>query len=146
MRKILAALLLAALTAIPVQAAGIDLTEPSGLTAEELQLKHDLAGLEQAFIDAETTYGVRADFLAAVAALESGWGRYPFRTNNIMGFGRKAFASKTACIDYVAAYLAEHYLSPDGKYYNGTTVEAVCVRYNGNAQWTSLVCEIMNII
>lgn len=61
------------------KAAAVDdglLTSPSGLAAEDLHLLHNLIGLEQAFIDAESEHGVRADFLAAVAALESGWGRY----------------------------------------------------------------------
>ena len=92
------------------------LTSPSGLAAEDLHLRHNLVGLEQAFIDAEAKHGVRADFLAAVAALESGWGRYQFRPNNIMGFGQMEFSSMEECIDTVAAYLAKHYLSPDGKY------------------------------
>ena len=69
------------------------LTSPSGLAAEGLHLRHNLIGLEQVFIDAEVKHGVRADFLAAVAALESGWGRYQFRPNNIMGFGQMEFSS-----------------------------------------------------
>lgn len=119
------------------------LTTPSGLSAEDLHLYHDLVGLEQAFIDAEAEYGVRADFLAAVAALESGWGRYQFRPNNIMGFGRMEFSSMEECIDTVAAYLAKHYLNPNGKYYNGETVKGVCVRYNGNPEWAEAVHQIM---
>lgn len=119
------------------------LTSPSGLAAEDLHLRHNLIGLEQVFIDAEVKHGVRADFLAAVAALESGWGRYQFRPNNIMGFGQKEFSSMEECIDTVAAYLAKHYLSPDGKYYNGETVEGVCVRYNGNPEWAEVVQQIM---
>lgn len=66
------------------------LTSPSGLAAEDLHLRHNLIGLEQVFIDAEVKHGVRADFLAAVAALESGWGRYQFRPNNIMASGKKS--------------------------------------------------------
>ena len=88
-------------------------------------------------------HGIRADFLAAVAALESGWGRYQFRRNNIMGFGQMEFSSTEECIDTVAAYLAKHYLSPDGKYYNGETVEGVCVRYNGSPEWAEVVQQIM---
>lgn len=119
------------------------LTSPSGLAAEDLHLRHNLIGLEQVFIDAEVKHGVRADFLAAVAALESGWGRYQFRPNNIMGFGQMEFSSTEDCIDTVAAYLAKHYLSPDGKYYNGETVEGVCVRYNGSPEWAESVQQIM---
>ena len=124
----------------------MDLTAPSGLTAADLQLKYDLRGLEAAFVAAEAEHGVRADFLAAVAALESGWGRYQFRQNNIMGFGQLAFASPEECIDHVAAYLAEHYLTPDGMYYNGPTVVGVCVRYNGRAAWAAAVAALMEEI
>ena len=119
------------------------LTSHSGLAAGDLHLRHNLIGLEQAFIDAEAKHGVRADFLAAVAALESGWGRHQFRPNNIMGFGQMEFSSMEECIDTVAAYLAKHYLNPDGKYYNGETVEGVCVRYNGNPEWAETVQQIM---
>lgn len=77
------------------------LTSPSGLAAGDLHLRHNLIGLEQAFIDAEAKHGVRADFLAAVAALESGWGRHQFRPNNIMGFGQMEFSSMEECIDTV---------------------------------------------
>lgn len=128
------------------KAAAVDdglLTSPSGLAAEDLHLRHNLIGLEQAFIDAEAKHGVRADFLAAVAALESEWGRYQFRPNNIMGFGQMEFSSMEECINTVAAYLAKHYLSPDGKYYNGETVEGVCVRYNGGPEWAESVQQIM---
>lgn len=119
------------------------LTSPSGLMPEDLSLQYDLVGLEQAFVDAETKYGVRADFLAAVAALESGWGRHQFQPNNIMGFGQMEFSSMEECIDTVAAYLAKHYLNPDGKYYNGETVKGVCVRYNGSSEWAETVQQIM---
>lgn len=119
------------------------LTSPSGLAAEDLHLRHNLVGLEQAFIDAEDKHGVRADFLAAVAALESGWGRYQFRPNNIMGFGQMEFSSMEECIDTVAAYLAKNYLSPDGKYYNGETVAGVCIRYNGSPERAESVQQIM---
>lgn len=123
-----------------------DLTCPSGLEADDLQLHYELKGLEQEFIDAEREHGVRADFLAAVAALESGWGRYRFEENNIMGFGGLAFRSEADCIDHVAEFLSENYLDPDGIYYNGTAVEDVCTRYNGREEWAEAVKDIMEDI
>lgn len=122
------------------------LTSPSGLTAEDLCLLYELNGYEQVFIEAEKEYGVRADFLAAVAALESGWGRYQFLPNNVMGFGQRGFSSIRECVNTVAAFLAEHYLSPDGKYYNGATVEGVCVYYNGRPEWAIEVTQLMEIV
>lgn len=127
-------------------AAGVDLSAPSGLTAEDLSLLHELEGYEQTFIDAEAEHGVRADFLAAIAALESGWGRYQFMPNNIMGFGDRSFESFEDCIDYVAAWLSEHYLDPDGIYYSGNTVRDVCVYYNGADIWSDCVIRLMGEI
>lgn len=122
------------------------LTSPSGLTAEDLCLLYELKGYEQVFIDAEKEHGVRADFLAAVAALESGWGRYQFFPNNVMGFGQRSFSSVRECVNTVAAFLAEHYLASDGQYYNGATVEGVCVYYNGRTEWALEVSQLMNRI
>lgn len=122
------------------------LTSPSGLTAEDLCLLYELKGYEQVFIDAEKEYGVRADFLAAVAALESGWGRYQFFPNNVMGFGQRSFSSVRECVNTVAAFLAKHYLASDGQYYNGATVEGVCVYYNGRTEWALEVSQLMNQI
>lgn len=103
--------------------------EPCGMSEEELEgaLKHELKQYAGNFLSAEEEHGVNAAFLAAIAAQESGWGRYCFRANNIFGFGRKSFDSVPECIDYVAGYLAEHYIAEDGKYYNGATVEGVSV-------------------
>lgn len=76
------------------KAAAVDdglLTSPSGLDAEDLHLRHNLIGLEQAFIDAESEHGVRADFLAAVAALESGWGAINSAQIILWALGRWSF-------------------------------------------------------
>ena len=134
------------LLTLSVSVYSYDLTEPSGLTADDMILLHDLEGLEQVFVDAERRHGVRADFLAAIAALESGWGRYQFEENNIMGFGGLEFGSLEDCIDHVAEFLSEHYLDPDGMYYNGTTVDGVCVKYNGRSEWTEAVEGLMKEI
>ena len=58
------------------EAAKLDLTTPSGLSAEELSkgLRGELFALAEEFVFAEEKYGVNALFLAAVSALESGWG------------------------------------------------------------------------
>ena len=103
--------------------------EPCGMSEEELEeaLKHELKQYAGDFLSAEEKHGVNAAFLAAIAAQESGWGRYCFRENNIFGFGKKSFDSVPECIDYVAEYIAKHYISENGKYYHGKTVEGVSV-------------------
>ncbi len=106
-----------------------EINKPCGMSEEDLEeaLKHELKQYAGDFIAAEAEHGVNAAFLAAIAAQESGWGRHCFRANNIFGFGRKSFESVPECIDYVAGYLAEHYIAEDGKYFNGATVEGVSV-------------------
>ena len=126
----------------------LDLTTKSGFSAEELSkgLLGELSSFSEDFIAAEEKYGVNAVFLAAVAALESGWGKYCFRPNNIFGWSGKDFETKEECIDFVASKISEHYLSEGGKYYNGKTVSGVNVFYNGNDFWEKAVNEIMLMI
>lgn len=121
-----------------------DLRTPSGLTAEELEtaLRYKLKGMAEYYLAAEEKYNVNAVFLASVSALESGWGRYCFRKNNIFGYGRKSFESYGDCIDFVASKLDKNYLSEDGRYYNGTTIDAVNCCYNGREQWSKSVKSI----
>lgn len=115
-----------------------------------LTLQGELAPLEDAFLAAEAEYGVDARFLAAVAAVESGWGESELARgkNNLFGWkgesGYMAFNSPEECIDHAAAFLAAEYLSPEGLYYNGLTVEDVAKHYcGGNEAWVEMVKEIM---
>ncbi len=130
------------------EAASLDLTKKSGLSAEELSLglSSEILNLAPDFIAAEEKYGVNAIFLCAVAALESGWGKYCFRENNIFGWSGKDFSSKSECIDFVASRIAMHYLSEDGKYYHGKTVSGVNVCYNGSDFWENKIAGIMAMI
>ena len=130
------------------EAAETDLTTPCGFSAKELSagLLGELSAFAEEFSEAEKKYGVNALFLAAVAALESGWGRYCFRPNNIFGWSGKSFGSKESCIDFVASKIAQHYLSEGGKYYRGKTVAGVNEFYNGSKLWEEKVAEIMAMI
>lgn len=125
-----------------------DLTEKCGLSEQELAqgMKDELVFLSEDFLAAEEKYSVNAVFLAAVAALESGWGKSCFLPNNIFGWNGKSFSSKSECVDFVASKLAEHYLSEDGKYYNGKTVSGVNLCYNGSGLWAEKVSSIMTMI
>ena len=130
------------------EAAEMDLRTPSDLTADELRngLKKDLVDLAEDFVAAEERYGVNAVFLAALAAFESGWGRHCFRENNIFGWCRKSFETKSECIDFVASKIAQHYLSEDGKYYHGMNLYGVNRSYNGSDVWLENVAAIMSKI
>lgn len=131
-----------------------ELLSPSGLTAAELEagLLGELKQYAEAFIAAERETGVNANFLTAVAALESGWNTSEVaqNKNNLFGWsaatGYAAFESKEDCIAKVAAYIKSLYLTPDGAYFNGYTVEAVNIRYNGNEHWENTVSQIIQEI
>ncbi len=151
MKKILALILLFSMLFTSVEAFAFekfDLTTPCGLSAEELAkgLRKELPQYAEAFIEAEEKYGVNAVFLAAVAALESGWGRHCFRENNIFGWSGKSFETKEECIDFVASHIEKNYLSEDGKYYRGKTVSDVNRCYNGSDFWENKIVQIMWMI
>lgn len=152
MKKFIAILILLSLAFSGGEAFAVtdaeDLTRKSGYSAKQLSagLRKELLPLAEEFLSAEEKYGVNAVFLAAVAALESGWGEYCFRRNNIFGWSGKSFSSKEECIDFVARKIAENYLSPDGKYYRGKSVSAVNCCYNGLEIWDKKVREIMAMI
>ncbi len=106
-----------------------------------------LEGLGKAFKDAEEKYGVNALFLVSLAMHESNVGksRIARDKNNLFGFqaydrspyssaGR--FMSREACIDYVAGYIANNYLSPSGRYFHGYSIESMNVCYATDENWS----------
>lgn len=117
-----------------------------GYTVEELEerLKYDLKPYARAFLNAEEDYGINACFLASIAALESGWGRYPFQDCNIFGFfSKRTFGSVEENIDFVAWWLFKHYIREDGRYYRGGTIEAIGSIYcPDGGEWVQLVSGI----
>ncbi len=138
--------------AIPAHAQETPLLTPCGLSSPELAaaLLCDLAPYADTFLQAEAETGINAIFLASVAALESGWGRYMAADNNIYGWtgaaGYMDFDSVDECILHVARSLKANYLSPDGPYDNGCTVAGVNRCYNGSPAWEKLVTQIMHDI
>ena len=122
-----------------------ELTQPCGLTEEELasRLLYELPQYAGDFLAAEEKYGVNACFLAAIASLESGHGRYCFKPNNIFGWSGKSFESVPECIDYVAEKLATNYLDPEGKYYKGGKISDIGKVYcPGKEEWVTKVTGI----
>ena len=98
----------------------------------------ELYDLSQAFVDAETQYGVNSYFIAAICAQESAWGtsyRAKYQ-NNLTGHavyhrgaGGTYFSSKYESVMETAKMLKENYLSPDGIYYNGLSTVDVNKKY-----------------
>ena len=119
----------------------------------------------KAFYDAERKYGINGIFLAAIAVHESGWGKSAIAVNkhNLFGFGAYdispyesaiTFDSYAEGIDTVAAWLINNYLNPagttlktgdtaSGRYYNGSNVSGVNVRYASDPEWCIKVFAIM---
>lgn len=130
------------------------LLTPCGLTATEFEagLLGALKPYAGCFITAERETGVNAIFLASVAALESGWNTSEVakERNNLFGWtsksGYRAFESKEDCIAFVAERVKRNYLSPGGCYFEGYTVEAVNLHYNGAPEWERLINQIMKDI
>lgn len=131
-----------------------ELLIPCGLTLQEFEsgLHDGLKPYAKDFLKAERETDVNAAFLAAVAALESGWATSDASTekNNLFGWmgtdGYMNFDSKTECVAYVAERIKALYLSPDGVYFSGYTVEDVNIQYNGNPEWAEAVRQIMSDI
>ena len=118
----------------------------SFLTVEELEagLQKELKNYVEIFIEAEKEYNINAIFLASVAAVESGWGETPNENNNLFGWSSNIYYENPEdSILPIAEKLKEYYLSSDGIYYNGDTVDGVNVKYNGREEWSSLIKSMM---
>lgn len=133
-----------------------DLKEKSGLSVEQLEkgLSESMKPYAKYFIQAEQDYGVNAILLAAISAEESAHMKSNMAKtkNNVFGFGKMKFTSIATCIDYVANFLNDEYLTPSGKHYNGTSLRSVNKRYcldasgNTDYQWSQNVATIAKAI
>ena len=123
----------------------------SGITSD--QFSYSLIGNLKDVSDAILAYSgvneIDPILVAAIAALESGWNSSPVaeKYNNLFGWTNndgtyRRFESKDECIKYVCEQLKEHYLTPDGKYFEGYEIADICVHYNGSEEWTQAIEEI----
>lgn len=133
-----------------------DVTKPSHLTAEEMEMilkDTDLQPFAGVYIEAESKYGVNAVFLCAVSALESDWGRSrrAKEDNNLTGFGVygkdavgiNADSGKENLL-MTASHLREYYLNPGGTYYEGLSAADINVHYCAGNTWAGKVTDIGN--
>ncbi|WML54780.1 Ig-like domain-containing protein [Neobacillus sp. PS3-12] len=142
----------------------IDLRKPTNITAADLTnffnkyypgspLLKDV----QYFINAQATYGVNAQYLAAHAIWETGWGKsdiYNYK-HNLFGYGAYDtnpfngayyFPSDVDSINYEGYIVRKNYLDPTGKYYNGSTLKGMNVRYASDQNWANGIASIMEKI
>lgn len=122
-----------------------NIADHSGLSADQINallVNTGLAGLGQAFYNAEQKYNINALFMVAHAAIESAWGTsyYARNRNNLFGFNAvdsnpnnaSYYPSKEASIDYYANFLHTYYLTPGAVYFNGTTPHGIFVKYSSS--------------
>ena len=115
-----------------------------------------------ALITAEQKYHVNVFFLLGIQAVESGWvtSAISKNCNNLGGVRESKAHPSNGCgrnkgggfayfntvnefIDYQASLLHNHYLTQGGKYYYGTTPEAVATKYcSGSKSWSTQVRNI----
>lgn len=132
-----------------------DVSQPSGVTVYHMKkalLGTAMHSFAEAFVQAEQEYGVNAFFLAGVVALESGWAkseRARNGSNNLTGHAvyndtsvGTYFSSYTECVLITARDIARDYLSPNGIYNNGLSVDGVNTKYSASADWDIKVTEI----
>ena len=125
-----------------------------GLTESQLAngLKKSLKSYAGDFLAAECKYGVNAVFLAAIAALESGWGESSIAEsrNNLFGWkgngGYRYFDTVSACIDHVAKFLKINYLTPGGSCFHGYQIEDIGRSYCPGDYWPGAVRNLMETI
>jgi hypothetical protein len=155
-------------SAVPAQAlpdgptgaftAQTNLRAPSYLTVEDLDRflrGTPLAGLGDAFMEAEARHTINARFLIALAAVEAGLGVSDLAQtrHNLFGLGAAdsggtpmGWSSFRAGIEGGAAYIANNFLNPSGRYYRGATVSGVHVFYATSPTWAAHVVSWANRI
>lgn len=141
----------------------IDLRTPANITAAEINNfisskypKSPLVGLGQDFIDAQNKYGVNAEYLAAHAIWETGWGTTDLSVykHNLFGWGAYDgsafsygyyFPNYVDCINYVAYSVRENYLDSSGTFYTnlGPTLPGVNVNYATDQNWAYGIASVM---
>ena len=114
----------------------------------------NLSGIEQTLIEIQDEYEVNAILILAIVRLESGNGKSSIAKsrNNLGGIivmeksvrVYKSFDSKSDCVVYMAKLLSKSYLTEDGRYFNGYTLEDIAKRYSASPEkWTELVEELI---
>ncbi|MCL6453658.1 MAG: peptidoglycan-binding protein [Alicyclobacillus sp.] len=140
----------------------VDLRQPAPATVTAAQIdswfqsnNSPLAGLGQAYITAQNTYGVNATYLVAHSVEETGWGKsaIALAKNNLFGYGAYdsnpahdagMFPSNEYAIRYEAWVVRANYLEPSGPYYDGPTLNGMNVHYATDPGWATAIAKLMS--
>jgi putative cell wall-binding protein len=146
---------------IPYLLFNLNIPAPEEVTAKKLKklIKEQnsstpLKDISGAFIEAQNTWGVNAIYLVAHAALESGWGKSAIAQdkNNLFGFRAyddnpyqhaAEFECMEDCILYVSGYIKKQYLVDGGKYFHGSDLAGMNVRYASDPMWAVKIARII---
>jgi beta-N-acetylglucosaminidase/uncharacterized protein YggL (DUF469 family) len=150
----------------------IDLRKPATITAADIvnfinrykpydpnnpSMPNPLLKDAQAFIDAQNKYGVNAQYLAAHAVWETGWGWSPISVNkpNLFGYGAYDltpfngayyFPNDAASINFEAYIVRKNYLEPTGTFYSGSNLKGMNVHYASDQNWVNGIANLMEEI
>lgn len=121
-----------------------------------------LEPLGMPIIEASQTYGINATYILAHAILETGWGKSAIyqKKHNLFGWNAvdaspgdsaRTFNSDAECIDYVMSRVNQNYLTPGGKYYQGSPSlgnkhYGMNVKYASDAEWGLKIAKIARSI
>lgn len=117
--------------------------------------KSPLAGLGQSFMDAQSTYGVNANYLMSHAIEESSWGTssIALAKNNLYGYGaydtnQASTAAWFPSLDYAIRFqgweVRNNYLNADSSHYVTPTLAGMNQNYASDKNWATNVGILMN--
>lgn len=138
-----------------------NLLTKSGLNVDQINAllsgHGKLAGLGQAFIDAENNDGVNAFWGMAQAIEETGWGVSAIaeQKNNLFGItaydanpygDASTYNSPADCVAYWGGFIKSAYLTPGGAYFVSATPAGVARHWASDPNYAAQVVNIMNLL
>lgn len=114
--------------------------EPAELAAS---MPEDIRHLAADVVRICREQGVNAEFIAAVMRWERRLDLHNFFGWTLSDGKLKRFDTDLDCLEWVIPRFKRLYLVPDGKYYNGATVEGVSVCYNNTDLWREAITKTM---
>lgn len=133
----------------------LDLRELSNISTEEMEnalQDTNMCELAPIIVEVEEIYNVNALMFASIVALESGWNNSnrALNDNNLTGYAiysddsEFTFDSVEDNLYATARLLDDDYLTEDGKYFNGRSIEDIGKKYSADPLWSSKVSDIAN--
>lgn len=135
-----------------------NITKPSNATREQLLYglrDTKLADYVDTFLKVEEQYNINALAMIGLVANESSWlnSNRTLRQNNVTGYAvysdsaeGRTFSSIEESILVTAKTLAENYINPNGKYYEGLATHDININYSADKDWCSIINSVATSI